>query len=136
MKKVVFIVLMAMCVSIIVVGFAQNNESRKNYIYCELIGQEKVLSNKVKIQVDFGQKTSFWKGGADKMMKDNNGKAIEFNSLVDAMNYFGAQGWELVQAFAVTEPTGLNGQQNVYHWILKKEITAAEAKEVEDEIKS
>lgn len=48
-------------------------------------------------------------------MKDENGKNIEFNSMVDAMNYFGKQGWEFVQAYAVTM-----GNQNVYHWLLKK----------------
>jgi len=32
-------------------------QSSKDYAYCELIGQGKLLSNKIKIQVDFGQKT-------------------------------------------------------------------------------
>jgi len=77
MKKVLFIAVMAMC--LVMSSFGQ---SSKDYAYCEIIGQGKFLSNKVKIQVDFGQKTSFWKGGADKMLKDKNGKNIEFNSMV------------------------------------------------------
>jgi hypothetical protein len=41
--------------------------------------------------------------------------------MVDAMNYFGKQGWEFVQAYAVTM-----GNQNVYHWLLKKEVSEEE----------
>jgi len=128
MKKVVLITVMAMCLIMSTFG-----QSFKNYAYCELIGRGKALSNKMKIQVDFGQKTNFWKGGADKILKDANGKAIEFNSMVDAMNYFGAQGWEFVQAYVVSE-SGMSGAQNVYYWLLKKEITQEETKDLEDEI--
>jgi hypothetical protein len=128
MKKVVFAAAMALCLSISV--FAQSAETQKNYVYCELLGIGKFMSNKLTIQVDFGQKTSFWKGGSDKILKDENGGAIVFNSMVDAMNYFGAVGWEFVQAYVVT-----TNNQHVYHWLLKKEITAEEAKEVEEEIK-
>ena len=100
-----------------------------NYIYCELVGTSKLLSNKVKVQVDYGHETSFWKGIS--YMKDENGKKIEFNSMVDAMNYFGKQGWEFVQAYTVTM-----NNQNVYHWLLKKTVTEEElnkAMEVEKE---
>jgi len=37
--------------------------------------------------------------------------------MIDAMNFMGAKGWEFVQAYVVTV-----GKQNVYHWLLKKEI--------------
>jgi hypothetical protein len=84
----------------------------------------------VKVEVDFGQKTSYWKGGTDKILKDDKGKAIEFNSMVDAMNYFGALGWEFVQAYVVT-----TNNQHVYHWLLKKEISKEDAKKVEEETK-
>lgn len=111
MKRFIFITL-ALIIS--TVGLHANN-----YIYCELVGTSKLLSNKVKVQVDYGQETSFWKGIS--YMKDENGKNIEFNSMVDAMNYFGKQGWEFVQAYTVTM-----GNQNVYHWLLKKEVSEEE----------
>ena len=95
----------------------------ENYIYCELVGTGKFMSSKVNVQVDFGQKTSFWKGVS--FLKDENGKNREFNSMVDAMNFFGKQGWEFVQAYVVT-----TSNQNVYHWLLKKEVTAEELNEV------
>ncbi len=62
--------------------------------------------------VDFGQAASYFE---DKSLRDENGNRIVFNSMVDAMNYMGRDGWEFVQAYVVTV-----GQQNVYHWLLKK----------------
>ena len=41
----------------------------------------------------------------------------KFNSMVDAMNWMGSMGWEFVQAYVVTV-----GNQNVYHWLLKKNL--------------
>lgn len=38
--------------------------------------------------------------------------------MVDAMNYMGALGWEFQQAYVVT-----TGQQNVYHWLMRKNFT-------------
>lgn len=38
--------------------------------------------------------------------------------MVDAMNWMGSQGWEFAQAYVVTM-----GGQNVYHWLLKKDIS-------------
>ena len=127
MKKAVLIVLTAICLS--VSGFGQTPESSKNYVYCELIGQGKLFSSKIKVQVDFGQETSLWKVGSDRLLKDENGKNIEFNSMVDALNYFSAQGWEFVQAYVVIED-----KCSVCHWLLKKEITREEANEVTDKI--
>lgn len=99
--------------------FATLSMNAENFIYCELVGTAKFMSNKVKVKVDYGQESSFWKGIS--YMKDENGNNIEFNSMVDAMNYFGKQGWEFVQAYTVTM-----NNQNVYHWLLKKTVTEEE----------
>ena len=55
-------------------------------------------------------------------MVDENGQALEFNSMVDAMNYMGELGWKFVQAYVVTI-----GNSNVYHWLLQKELSPEEA---------
>jgi len=89
--------------------------TQTNYVYCQLVGTGKLFSTQVTVQADFGQERSFWKG-VD-YMRDWNGKKINFNSMVDAMNFMGKQGWEFVQAYVVTV-----NNQNVYHWLLKKEI--------------
>jgi len=84
---------------------------KNSYLYAELLGTSKLFSDKVTVSIDFGQNTSFFE---DTRLRDDTGKVIVFNSMVDAMNWMGSQGWEFVQAYVVTI-----GQQNVYHWLLK-----------------
>lgn len=112
MKKIILTFLMLLPL----MAFSQEG-SRK--VYCELVGTGKFLSSKVTVKVDFGQSTSYWSGNSKQGLVDENGKSKEFNSMVDAMNYLGAFGWEFVQAYVVTE----NSNQNVYHWLLSKEVT-------------
>ncbi len=89
-----------------------NGESSK-FVYCEMVGTQKFLSSKVTIVLDFGEVKNIWK---DNRVKDEvTGKAQSFNSMIDALNYMGEQGWEFAQAYVVNA-----GQQNVYHWLLKK----------------
>jgi len=74
-----------------------------------------MLSNKVTIEIDFGQFRSIWE---DNRLKDpTTGQRIIFNSMIDALNYMGDQGWEFVQAYAFWMG-GNSG--NVYHYLLKK----------------
>ena len=49
-------------------------------------------------------------------MVDESGKEIEFNSMVDAMNYLAKFRWKFEQAYVVTNE---NTNQNIYHWIIK-----------------
>ncbi|HOZ83989.1 MAG TPA: hypothetical protein PK191_00780 [Niabella sp.] len=98
--------------------FAQTEDTKSNgenakFVYCEMVGTRKFLSTKVTIVLDFGEAKNIWK---DNRVKDEiTGKVQSFNSMVDALNYMGEQGWEFAQAYVVTV-----GQQNVYHWLLKK----------------
>lgn len=91
----------------------------KNYVYCEILGTGSLFSTKVKIDIDYGQEVSFW--NQDRRLKDENGKSVKFNSMVDALNYMGTLEWEFVQAYVVTMPS-MGSQQNVYHWLLKREL--------------
>lgn len=109
MKKIIFLTFFTL---FSLFSFSQNAK----YIYCELVGTGKLFSTKVTVEIDYGQATSFWKN--DKRMVDESGKPIKFNSMVDAMNYMGNEGWEFEQAYVVTM-----NNQNVYHWLLKKNIT-------------
>lgn len=113
MKRVVIL----MCVFI--GSFLSTVKSQENvslnsmqYFYCQIVGTQKMLSNKVTVNVDFGQ---IQKLLSDQRLRDENGNVIVFNSMVDAMNWMGARGWEFVQAYVIT-----TGNQNVYHWLLKK----------------
>lgn len=101
-------------------AFAQDPNSTANstqvtpkdsYIYCQIVGTAKFMSNKLVISVDFGQEVKYF---SDQRLRDKNGEPVVFNSMVDAMNWMGNDGWEFLQAYTVT-----TGQQNVYHWLLK-----------------
>lgn len=124
MKKLLLLTLIVLVSNI---GFSQENKSSKNgesFIYCEILGTQKFLSNKVTVTVDFGQNTKF---GEDTRLRGEDGKVIIFNSMVDAMNWMGAQGWEFLQAYIVTIQN-----QNVYHWLLKLDIKYLSPEELEE----
>lgn len=87
------------------------------YVYCQIVATEKFLSNKVNVELDFGQKMKYF---ADNRLKDEKGKAIVFNTNVDAMNYMGKQGWEFSQITMVAVPTGLGSNTLMYITVMKK----------------
>lgn len=92
--------------------------SAERRVYIELLGEQKsIFSTKVRVKVDFGQPTSFWKSPNEQRLVSEDGKDINFNSMIDAMNYMGQFGWKFVQAYVITI-----GSQNVYHWLLYKDI--------------
>lgn len=86
--------------------------------YCEIVATSKLMSTKVTISIDFGEARSVF---ADTRMKDESGKARAFNSVMDALNFMGKEGWRLVNAFPITA-----GGQNVYHYVMKKEFDDAD----------
>lgn len=74
------------------------------------------MSTKVPIEISFGQRV---KAFDDNRLKDTQtGKPVVFNSMIDALNFMGKQGWEFAQAYIITE-----SNQNVYHYLLKKPFT-------------
>lgn len=89
-------------------------------MYCEIIGEAHVLSNKVSVVLDFGQASNFWTG--DRSLYDENGKRISFNSMLDAANYMARRGWELEIAFPVMHINGGDSSSPYYHWIMSKMV--------------
>ncbi|HLO43950.1 MAG TPA: hypothetical protein VK175_06420 [Leadbetterella sp.] len=90
--------------------------------YLLIMGVGKILQPKVTIDVDFGQKVSskFFKDKEEVKILDEAGKLVEFNSMIDALNFFTKFGYEFVDAYAITVSSAMGGSQNVYHWLLKK----------------
>ncbi|GAB2632677.1 hypothetical protein [Belliella aquatica] len=82
--------------------------------YIQIVGTSKLLSNKVTIQIDFGQENKYW-SNKDTQVKDESGKLLVFNSMIDSLNFLSENGYEFVNAYAITL-----GNQNVYHYILKR----------------
>lgn len=92
MKKILFAALMLVA-SLNV--FSQVDSSTIEQ-YCDVIATPRLLSNKVTISIDYGEEKSFWK---DTRLKDDEGKLKKFNTVVDALNYMGKDGWMFVNAF-------------------------------------
>lgn len=91
--------------------------SQINEEYVQIVGTSKIVGNKVTIEVDFGQHNSFWTAtGNGNVIKDADGKKMEFNSMIDALNFMAENGYEVVQAYAFS-----TGSQNVYHYLLQKQ---------------
>ena len=96
--------------------------------YCELVAQGKLFSNKVTIDVNFGEARKFF-GGDTRLKDDITGKVKKFNSVTDALNYLGLQGWTLVNAFPISESSG----PKVYHFYFKKLFDKKEILKANDE---
>ncbi|WP_417237185.1 MULTISPECIES: hypothetical protein [Flavobacteriaceae] len=85
--------------------------------YLQIVGTSKLLSDKVIIEIDFGQNTTFFATSRkETVVKDENGKNLKFNSMIDALNYLTKHGFKFVQAYAISI-----GNQNVYHYLMRKE---------------
>ena len=87
--------------------------------YCEVVATARLLSNKVTIDIDYGEERSIWK---DHRIRTDEGKLKKFNSVIDAVNYLGKDGWKLVNAFPIYTGSG----PMVYHYVFKKEFSKAE----------
>ena len=107
MKKFILLALLFASFS----SFAQ--DSTKVEQYCRLIAFNKLLSSKVNIDVDFGDERKFFRD--NRLRDEESGKLKKFNTVTDALNYMGSQGWTLVNAFPV-----LDGSNNTYHYYFKK----------------
>ena len=92
------------------------------YSYCELVGIDtrKLFSIKqnLSVRVDYGDSSNNFDSDSGFIIDEKTGKAIVFTSMVEALNFMGQSGWEFVQAYTLSEPTG----GAVYRWLLKRAI--------------
>lgn len=114
---------------ILMVPFIAKSQTEMNFpqkVYCEIVGTGNITGTKVKIEADLGQKhiSDTWGGDAARKIVDENGKDIKFNSMMDAVNYFAALGWNLEFTYAVSE-TGMS-HNTVYHYVLSKTVSSEE----------
>jgi len=83
--------------------------------YVQIIGTGRSLSTKVNVEIDFGQETKSisFKNGTN--IKDERGRNVKFNSMMDALNFMSANGY--VFQFAYTTN---NEKDEAVYYILKK----------------
>lgn len=84
--------------------------------YILIVGEGKLFSDKVSVKIDFGQNTKYFSSKEEMFIKDKDETRIKFNSMVDALNFLSRNGFQFVQAYAITI-----GNQNVYHYLMRKE---------------
>ncbi|MEK6451982.1 MULTISPECIES: hypothetical protein [unclassified Myroides] len=84
--------------------------------YILIVGEGKLFSDKVNVKIDFGQNTKYFSSKEEMFIRDKDETRIKFNSMVDALNFLSRNGFQFVQAYAITI-----GNQNVYHYLMRKE---------------
>lgn len=86
--------------------------------YCQVIATPRLLSNKVTIDIDFGDEKSIWR---DTRLKTDEGKLRKFYTIIDALNYMGQAGWIFINAYPVKM-----GTSEIYHFVFRKKILRKE----------
>ena len=79
--------------------------------YCMLNAWHK-LNGKVNISIDYGQRQKLFSAN---VFLDEAGRPVEFNSVIDALNWLNSQGWEFVNAY------GDEGDK-ASHYIMRRRI--------------
>ena len=95
---------------------AQNykNDGKPYYFYCQMTAFMN-LAGKLRLTLQWDNQLY------DENLRDENGKKIEFASVVDMLNYMSKRGWELNQTYTI---------QNVVRFLFRKLVTTdEEAKE-------
>ena len=72
----------------VICSYAQTDTSMVEQ-YCQVIATPRLLSNKVTIDIDYGNEKSFWR---DSRLKTDEGKVKKFYTIIDALNYMGKTG--------------------------------------------
>lgn len=83
--------------------------------YLEIVGTSRSLSDKMNVEIDFGQDTKFFSGNKRTRVEDERGNRIKFNSMIDALNFMSKYGFEFVQAYVVQD-----NKDEVYHYLCKR----------------
>ncbi len=86
--------------------------------YCQVIATPRLLSNKVTIDIDFGEEKVFF---TDERLRTEEGKVKKFNTIIDALNYMGRNGWVFINAY----PVHLANTE-IFHYAFKKIFSGTE----------
>lgn len=121
MKK---LILMFICILVyaVVLKAQEPMSNGKVKVYCEVMCvQYNLFKNDVNAVVDFGiaDKTKNANGW---IYNSETDKKYSFASPMSVFRYMADRGWEYKDAIVVTESSSMKGTQNVWHFILTKEM--------------
>lgn len=88
MKKII-----VFCFFLLVTGFVFAQDSAWRHVSITVL--PRLMSNKINVELDYGADTKFF---SDTRMKDDEGRAVKFNSVADILNYMSKEGWQLITA--------------------------------------
>lgn len=102
MKKLIVFTAIAVCFA-----FAEGKAQTVNGVrlsdirseYIEISEFKRYLSDKICIHLEYGQKVVDARQNA--VIKDDDGKDLEFNSLIDGLNKLKSYGYELFEAYTL-----------------------------------
>ena len=100
-----------------IISNAQTDSSKVEQ-YCQVIVTPRLFSNKVTIDIDFGEEKSFWR---DTRLTKDGGVLRKFNTVIDALNYMGKAGWKFINAYPIRM-----GDTEIYHFAFKKQFSKSE----------
>ena len=115
MKK--YIILLTVSLLFAYNGYCTEVDKPIKYIYCSISTATSMSFNRMtNISIDYGEKTDLFERNR---LVDSSGELREFNSFVDALNWLGDIGWEVVQNYQVQ-----NSEGKIFNrWLLKKNVT-------------
>ena len=90
-------------------------ENKTIEVFCDLISKKKFLGTEETIIVNYGNRDSLWVD--QKIYTLAASELKSYNSIIDALNYMGNEGWETINSYSTSHNSYI-----VEHYILKKEI--------------
>ena len=111
-----------LCFYLLLFGFSNSLSQTVNGIpiheidseYIEIQGFATFNSNKITIQIDFGQGINPWKR-KESQIKDENDKLVMFHSMIDAMNFLDKLGYEFIDSYIIHDE-----DSHSFYYLMKK----------------
>lgn len=105
MKRLLLLIAMCICTT---------NLFAEGRVFCE-IREYHTFGKTKKVVIDYGQEQ--FRGDSMQILVDGEGNRVEFNSMIDALNYMESLGWSFVQAYVTVD----NEITNV-RWLVCKDV--------------
>lgn len=94
---------------------AASTINKRTEEYCQLMARPK-LNGRYVISIDYGQQQKLI---SENLLRDAAGRALEFKSPIDALNWLNGQGWELMSTFVLVE----DGDGVAYYVLRRRLLT-------------
>jgi hypothetical protein len=78
------------------------------------------LKSKSKVIIDYGEPSDRPARKVDLLTDPVTGKEIKFASMIEAINFMSAQGWELVLSYFTENDAGAGGKIQWLHFVMRR----------------